>query len=305
VAANAAVPGVYAFEEIGPELKLLPLAARRALDVAGAKLSLAAWVALPLAKRRELIDLGAGERVDAAAVRAAIVGAQPPPGEIAPLDERDLEACDARAAELLGANRPLAKHWPELAPLARFALRHVGSRGDAERAARAFDEIAGTGLTHLSPRGEARMVGVGDKPVTARRAVAGARVRMLPATAQKILASGGGAKGDVLAAARIAGIMAAKRTSDLIPLCHPIALSRVTVDIMVDADTGIVWIEAAAEAHDRTGVEMEAMTAASVAALTIYDMLKAVQRDITVEKIALLEKSGGRSGDFRRERGAP
>ena len=155
------------------------------------------------------------------------------------------------------------------------------------------------GLTHLSAAGDARMVDVAAKSATARRALAMAIVRLQPATAECIV-QGSAPKGDVLAAARLAGIMAAKRTSELIPLCHPLALTRVAVELGVDAAAGEVRIHATAEAFDRTGVEMEALVAASVAALTIYDMLKAIDRDMSIEHVALLEKAGGRSGLYRR-----
>ncbi|HEY2514145.1 MAG TPA: cyclic pyranopterin monophosphate synthase MoaC [Polyangiaceae bacterium] len=151
--------------------------------------------------------------------------------------------------------------------------------------------------THLDARGQAHMVDVGAKEVTARRAVARGRVAMEAATLARLRA-GDVAKGDVLATARIAGIQAAKRTSELIPLCHAIALSRVTVDFAFDE--GGVVIEAAAEARDRTGVEMEALTAASVAALTVYDMLKSVDRGMRIA-VELVSKSGGKTGEWTRE----
>jgi cyclic pyranopterin phosphate synthase len=154
-------------------------------------------------------------------------------------------------------------------------------------------------LTHLSSRGEAHMVDVGQKGETLRRAVARARVRMLAATLER-LRSGNAPKGDVLAAARIAGIQAAKRTPELIPLCHTVRLTRVTVELRLDARG--VSVEAAAEAIDRTGVEMEALVAASTAALTIYDMLKGIDRGMTIE-IELQEKTGGTSGAWTREAG--
>lgn len=144
------------------------------------------------------------------------------------------------------------------------------------------------------------MVDVSRKPETARRAVATATVRMRPETAEKI-ARHEAPKGEVLATARIAGIMAAKRTPELIPLCHAIALTRVTVDIEVDVPGARVTVTATAEAYDRTGVEMEAMVAVSVASLTIYDMLKGTDREMVVSEVKLLEKSGGRSGHFQRE----
>ncbi|MFA9447125.1 cyclic pyranopterin monophosphate synthase MoaC [Egicoccus sp. AB-alg6-2] len=152
------------------------------------------------------------------------------------------------------------------------------------------------GLTHLDDRGQARMVDVGAKDVTARTAVAEARVVMHPHVAARLL-SGDLPKGDALPVARIAGIQAAKRTPDLIPLCHGIALTSVEIDIEVDADTGVAVVTATAHAADRTGVEMEAMTAATVAGLTLYDLVKAVQRDVVITDVRLRRKTGGRSGD--------
>lgn len=154
-------------------------------------------------------------------------------------------------------------------------------------------------LTHLDEDGSARMVDVGAKPVTERRAVAQAVVRMAPQTAQAV-AAGDAPKGDVLGTARLAGIMAAKRTGELIPLCHPIGLDHVDVEGSVDAAAGTVTLTASAAVTARTGIEMEAMTAAAVAALTVYDMVKGLERGVTIEAVQLLEKSGGRSGTWRR-----
>ena len=151
--------------------------------------------------------------------------------------------------------------------------------------------------THLSDDGAPRMVDVGSKPVTARRAAAEAIVRLRPEVLATLV-DGGGPKGDAFVTARLAGIGAAKRTADLIPLCHPLPLDRVDVELTADAAAGTVAIRAEVAATARTGVEMEALTAASVAALTLYDMAKALQRDIVIESVRLLEKSGGRSGDF-------
>jgi cyclic pyranopterin phosphate synthase len=152
--------------------------------------------------------------------------------------------------------------------------------------------------THLDDAGAPRMVDVGGKPVTARRAVARASVRMRPDVLADLL-DAGGPKGDVLVTARLAGIGGAKRTADLIPLCHPLPLDRVDVTLEPDRATGVVEITGEASATARTGVEMEALTAVTVAALTVYDMSKALQRDIVIERVELLEKSGGRSGDYR------
>ncbi|KFC72346.1 Molybdenum cofactor biosynthesis protein C [Devosia sp. LC5] len=158
--------------------------------------------------------------------------------------------------------------------------------------------MAEAGLTHLNERGEAHIVDIGDKASTKRRAVAQARVIAQPATVTAIL-GGSLKKGDALAVARIAGIMAAKKTSELIPLCHPIPLTKVSVEISAESDTTI-RIEATAETTGQTGVEMEALVAASTAALTLYDMAKAIDRAIVVTDICVLEKSGGKSGDFTR-----
>jgi len=152
-------------------------------------------------------------------------------------------------------------------------------------------------LTHLNKRGEAHIVDIGGKASTKRRAVARARLEAKPETVEAIM---GGAlkKGDALAVARVAGIMAAKKTSELIPLCHPIPLTSVAVEI--EADGPALQITATAETTGQTGVEMEALTAATVAALTLYDMAKGIDRAMTIAQVQLIEKSGGKSGDYKR-----
>lgn len=152
-------------------------------------------------------------------------------------------------------------------------------------------------LTHLDANGHATMVDVTEKNVTTREAIAEARVRMLPNTLQMIQ-SGGHPKGDVFAVARIAGIMAAKKTHELIPLCHPLLLTSVKVELMAEGDD-VVHIVSRCKLAGQTGVEMEALTAASVAALTIYDMCKAVDKGMTIESVRLLEKTGGKSGHYQ------
>jgi cyclic pyranopterin monophosphate synthase len=154
-------------------------------------------------------------------------------------------------------------------------------------------------LTHIDAKGEARMVDVGAKDVTSSHATARAVVRMETATFMR-LSSGNTPKGDALAAARIAGIQAAKRTSELIPLCHAIALTK--VEVVITLERGKAIVDATAEARDRTGVEMEAMVAASTAALTLYDMLKAIDRGMSFD-VRLLEKAGGKTGTWKRARG--
>ncbi|MET4721364.1 cyclic pyranopterin phosphate synthase [Bradyrhizobium japonicum] len=157
---------------------------------------------------------------------------------------------------------------------------------------------AGPVLTHIGASGEARMVDVSDKPATERLAVAEGHVVMTKATLDLIV-SGNAKKGDVLGTARIAGIMAAKRTSELIPLCHPLALSKVKVDIEPDPNLPGCLVRASVKVTGPTGVEMEALTAVSVACLTIYDMIKAVERGVRIEGIHLVEKLGGKSGHYR------
>ncbi len=164
---------------------------------------------------------------------------------------------------------------------------------------RPSEKVAGK-LTHLSESGEARMVDVSAKAATERIAVAEGRIVMSESTLDLVL-RGDARKGDVLGAARIAGIMAAKRTHDLIPLCHPLALSKVTVDIEADRGLPGLIVRASVKVTGPTGVEMEALTAVSIACLTIYDMVKAVERGMCIENIRLIEKRGGKSGHYRAE----
>jgi cyclic pyranopterin phosphate synthase len=154
-------------------------------------------------------------------------------------------------------------------------------------------------LTHIDEAGRARMVDVSDKPSTAREAVAAGLVRMKPETLALAL-GGGGKKGDVRAVAEIAGVMAAKKTADLIPLCHPLSLSKIVVEVAEAPDGAGLAVTARVRTTGQTGVEMEALTAVSVACLTIYDMLKAADKAMTIDAVRLLEKTGGASGDFRR-----
>lgn len=159
-------------------------------------------------------------------------------------------------------------------------------------------------LTHLNERGEANMVDVADKPVTSRTAIAEGFVAMAPATLA-LLEAGAAKKGDVLATARIAGIMAAKRTHELIPLCHPLAITKASVDFTPSRSPAGIKVVAEVRVTGRTGVEMEALTAVSLACLTIYDMLKAADKAIRFDGIRLIEKSGGRSGDYSAAPSAP
>lgn len=292
---------VYAFEEIDDSLKLLPLCARRALDVAQTKVSLASWQQLPHETRRELCELGCAPAPEPAAVRALLdrAGADREPADAAEPSAQEVPSSVTSMlppGQLLGAGT-----WAALGPLDRYALTKIAGRGRVERFARAYAEIVGaSGLSsHLAATGEVRMVDVGAKQATRRRALAESGVSMSE-EAFAALAGQKTDKGDVLATARIAGIMAAKKTADLIPLCHPLSLVRCEVGLeLVPSDRRVV-VRAEVEVIDRTGVEMEAMLAASTAALTIYDMLKGIDRAMLVGPTRLLEKSGGKSGDFRR-----
>ncbi|MEX1036248.1 MAG: cyclic pyranopterin monophosphate synthase MoaC [Sneathiella sp.] len=154
-----------------------------------------------------------------------------------------------------------------------------------------------SGLTHFDKKGAAHMVDVGDKDITERQATATASIEMAPETL-KLIQEGKANKGDVLGVARLAGIMAAKKTADLIPLCHPLALSKVSVEFIIDEENSRIEAQATCKLKGRTGVEMEALTAASIAALTIYDMCKAVDRGMTIVETKLLHKSGGKSGTY-------
>jgi cyclic pyranopterin phosphate synthase len=306
-----ASPGVYGFEAIDDDLPFLPLAARRVLDVLGRKMSLEAWLSLPAGHRQLLVRAGTEARVNAS-VEAVLEAARPPPAAIAAVVEPDAETPPGvLVAALLVASPPRAldaTRWRSLGALGRYALVKCSAVGKPEKLAAAYDEIvgsagaasaAGPALTHLTPAGEVHMVDVGPKAETARRAVASARVRTTRETVQAI-AAGTLAKGDVLAVARVAGILAAKRTPELVPLCHPVRTTSAAVELELDAARGEVRVRATVEAVDRTGVEMEAMVAASVASLTVYDMIKSADRWATIDGVRLEAKSGGKSGPLTR-----
>ncbi len=295
-----ATAGVYPFEGIDDALPYVPLAGRRALDALGRKLSLEGWLSLALEERCRIVVAGAAAEVDLgvlAVVDRAIPAASPVPPRRGPEGERPPPGL----AVALGSERPIDDAvWRRLSPLDRFSLAKYAAK--PEKLAPAYDCIVGlpaARFTHLTAAGDARMVGVGEKGETARRAVASACVRTTAAVAQAI-ASGALAKGDVLSVARVAGILAAKRTPELIPLCHPVRTTRVVVDFAIDAVRGELRVRATAEAVDRTGVEMEAMVAASVASLTVYDMIKSADRWATIDAVRLEEKSGGKSGPVTR-----
>jgi cyclic pyranopterin phosphate synthase len=291
---------LYSFDVNGEQLEQLPLAARRALDHAGWKLSLAGWTSLSLADRQALARLGSERVVDVLEVARRAQSATPPAArcEITPDPARD--APPEPVVEAFAAEGSLSRAiWAALDDLDRYALCKVASRSDAERKHAAYAEIVGHRQisTHLAPRGGVEMVNVGAKAVTERRAQAESRVSMNRA-AFELLARHAAPKGDVLGTARIAGILAAKRTAELIPLCHALPLSHVGIDLELEPATYAVRILASVETQAKTGVEMEALVAASTAALTVYDMLKAADRAMQIGPTRVLSKSGGVSGDF-------
>lgn len=294
---------IYQLDEVDVGLELLPLAARRALDRAGKKVTLSDWKAQSLAWRRRLTELGSEATVDVAGVCALIAEGAVLAAELEP--EADLPATEVPAGvrSAFGENRPIpTATWSALSPLDRYALAKVALKARTDRLDRAYAEIVGQSAlsSHLEPQGGVRMVNVGDKPVTQRTAAAETRVTLSPSAFERLV-TGSGPKGDVFGVARIAAIQAAKKTSDLIPLCHVLALTKVSVEFEAFEPECALRIVVTVQANDRTGVEMEALTAVSVAALAVYDMLKGVDRGIVIGPTQLLEKHGGRTGDFSRD----
>ena len=293
---------LYSFDGVDAALDLLPLAARRALDHAGRKLSLEGFRSLSLAEREELTSLGSRDRVDVARVSALALAGKPSAEPMPPVLDPTPVAPDDAVVAAFGSARPIpAGSWSALSPLDRYALAKVAHGKNAERLAQAYAEIIGQSAfsSHVAPGGGVRMVGVGGKQPSLRRAEAESRVSM-NAEAFERVSNHSAPKGDVLGTARVAAIMAAKRTAELIPLCHPLSLTKVDVQLSLDPAAYAVDVAVVVECFDRTGVEMEALTAASVAALTVYDMLKAFDRAMEIGPTRLTQKSGGRSGDYQR-----
>ena len=375
MAVSSIESAVYAFEGLLPEIESPPIAARRALEHAGLRITLEAWRSLSLDERSRLTIAGVAERVDADVVSGIARLASPPPQRVPVGLDPDAGTPPEALSRALEPTRTIEpRRWSRLRSLDRYALIHTHRRAMARSSflilGEAFDAVMATVpaspgdasaridrgpssrklsspapasggyqapgayssfdeppsrdrheilgkdrgeartpappvaapviSTHVNPDGAVHMVPVGAKAATARRAVAAGIVKMRAETAARLLRRDT-PKGEVLATARIAGIMAAKRTPELIPLCHAVALTGVTVDIEVDAPGARVIVTATADAHDRTGVEMEALVAVTTACLTIYDMLKGIDREMVIGEIKLLEKSGGRTGHYVRE----
>jgi cyclic pyranopterin phosphate synthase len=295
---------LYQLDEVDFGLELMPMAARRALDHVGVKVSLQDWKGTPIDVRQRLTALGSETNVDAAAVRRVLDDAGVATTQLETLrDPSPTEVPDVvRAA--LGVSRPIPEAtWSALSALDRYVLLKVAHKGRPERLERAYAEIVGQSAlsNHLEPSGGVRMVNVGDKPVTKRTATAETWVSCTRDALERLI-NGDGPKGDVFGVARIAAIQAAKKTPDLIPLCHSLALTKVSVAFDVDETASTLHIAVTVQANDRTGVEMEALTAVSVAALTVYDMLKSIDKGMRIGPTQLVEKHGGRSGDFSRDK---
>jgi cyclic pyranopterin monophosphate synthase len=293
---------LFQFDGVDAAFDLLPLAARRALDLAGRKLSLEGYRSLTLSARQTLARLGSSTDVDVSDVIAIGEQATPPAEPTAALADPPAGAPDGAIMAAFGPERPIpAGSWGALHPLERYALRKVALSPNLERREQAYREIIGQSAlsSHVAPEGGVRMVGVGSKAPSLRRADAESRVSM-SAEAFARASQRDAPKGDVLGTARVAAVMAAKRTSELIPLCHPLSLTKIDVVLSLDSSAHAIDVAVSVECFDRTGVEMEALTAASVAALTIYDMLKGVDRSMEIGPTRLIRKSGGRTGDYLR-----
>jgi cyclic pyranopterin phosphate synthase len=391
---------VYSFEGLLPDLESPPIAARRALDHAGLRLSVEAWRGLSFEDRARLTLAGVPERVDAGEVASLLRRANPPPQRVSPVSDPDPSAPPEALAKALEPNRAIdPKRWSRLRSVDRYALAHTYRRAVARSAfsilGEAFDAVLvasvppaypgqkaytpqpppvadgyapagyysnipeareiretrepfydgaasgpkprapaepsprphveppplpqsampelpreGRGFAtqpppshvlsnHLTSSGEVHMVDVARKAKTERRAIARGTVAMRADTMAR-LTGRDAPKGEVLTTARLAAIMAAKRTHELIPLCHAVALTHMEVLLELDTAASRVHVTAVADAYDRTGCEMEAMVAVSTACLTIYDMLKGIDRDMIIGDVKLMEKSGGRSGHYKR-----
>jgi len=298
---------LYSFDVDGETLEQLPLAARRALDHAGRKLSLAGWTSLAEGDRRSLVRIGSVSPVDLDALARVLRRARPAPTSCDATGDPSRDAPPARLVEIYAEHGRLSSAiWTSLSDLDRYALEKVARRPNSERLANAYAEIIGHTQvsTHLRAQGGVQMVNVGTKAITERRAEAESRVSM-NRDAFALLSNNAVPKGDVLATARIAAIMAAKRTSELIPLCHALPITFVAVELRLEPASQSVHISTTVETRGQTGVEMEALVAATHAALTVYDMLKGVDRAMSIGPTRLLAKSGGASGSFVADEAPP
>lgn len=294
---------LYQLDEVDERLLILPLAARRALDGVGLKVALQEWQRLPLSFRSHLVALGSATELDTALILQLLAQFGVETSPVDPLHAPPSGEIPTGVTIAFSPHGPIPiATWSALSPLDRYALFKIVKSARPERLAQAYSEIIGQSAvsTHLEPAGGVRMVNVSDKSVTLREASAESLVSMSPEAFTR-LRNADGPKGDVLGVARVAAIQAAKKTPDLIPLCHAIHLTQVSVHFELRPERSELGVLVTTRATDRTGVEMEALTAASVAALTVYDMLKGVDRSMVIGPTKLVHKTGGRSGEFKRE----
>lgn len=293
-------PCLFAFEDCNEELSLLPLCSRRALDHAGLKLNLVSYQKLSVEQRIELASLGSDDLVAVERVKILAQLADPQVPSMDVVTDPDKQNVPLILNAALGSTRSLSdKIWGELTDLERYALHKVAFKNRGNRLNRCYDELIGARQvsTHLKPEGGVVMVSIANKEETQRVARAESWITMSAAAYQRLTARQV-PKGDVLATARLAGIMATKRTADLIPLCHPLALQHADLSFEMHTSQAQIRIECTVSVFGRTGVEMEAMVGASVAALTIYDMMKSLDQGLTIGPTQLLEKRGGRRGHY-------
>jgi cyclic pyranopterin phosphate synthase len=291
---------IFEFEDVDDCLTLVPLCARRALDAAGLKLPLAAWQALTLHTRQAIAQAGSRSSTAVEVVESSLSALDTRPAPVAGEPDPPADRVPDFVTAALGNAYPLSSSiWAALEPLERWVLAKFARRDDKTRLTQAYQAIIGhsANSAHLDAGGSIRMINVAKKAPTQRIAVAESRIRM-NTDAFTRLQLGNSPKGDVLSTARLAGIMAAKRTWEIIPLCHSVSLSGIDVKCTLLPEASSVTITTKVTATDRTGVEMEALVAASTAALTIYDMLKSIDRGMVIESTRLLSKAGGKSGDF-------
>jgi cyclic pyranopterin phosphate synthase len=258
---------LYAFDEVDQNFDLVPLSARRALDAIGMKLSLQAFQSLPLENRARLAEAGSGATVDLETARTSIVGAEPPPEPFEVALELPSNDAPSNVIAAFAKHGPIPSNvWTALSALDRYALKKVADKKRPERLRAAYEEIIGQSQwsSHIKPEGGVRMVSISEKSVTQRRAQAECWIKMSKAAFEK-LHSSTAPKGDVLGTARLAGIMATKRTSDLIPLCHPLALEHADVRFEEHQNVTSIRVICSVEVRGRTGVEMEAMVGAQIA----------------------------------------
>lgn len=300
-------PQLFRFERVDERLESLPWATRRVLDRLGLRIQTDAYAALPARVRQVLALCGSSEPPDLERARTLLEGVELSISRVEQAFEPPWDQPSDVVAQALTQARPLsAKLWQSLSGLERYVLHRICAQGHQTLLEEAYAEIVGLrrASTHLSPRGGVVMVSVADKTETQRHALAECWLRMNEDAFAQLQADAGPKK-DILATARLAGILGTKKTADLIPLCHPLPLLHAEVDFELEETELRVRVTCSVIVVARTGVEMEALCGAQLAALTVYDMLKSVDRAMVIGPCRLLFKSGGQSGNFQAPDGEP